>query len=717
MVNVIMTFLEKISKKIKSGILAVKNSGCISTTKRKKRIGIATAVLFAVLTIAGANTFFKMKVPGIFLFVFALLLSALVGMSVAVKLDWKGNEKREKWFARACLLLSPVVSIAMVEVLAFHSVFSMMAATFIANYLVYLLFLSALYALTNRIGLSSILFNSVLFVFGLVNHFVITFTGSPFIPLDFLGAGTAMNVAQQYNFFTPEYSILIGCMLFVLLISAARKITYQSKTNRLAVMRRLSSVAAAGIVCFVFYGTTVLESFGLNADLWNQERGAKNYGTAISFWLNTKNMFVSAPKSYDPNKVEMIANQKEKDSAVETVNADQEAAETTQKPNIIGIMNETLSDMSVVGDFETNEDYMPFLRGLTENTIKGNLYMSIYGNGTSNSEFEFLTGNTMAFLPTGSNAYEQYIRTEIPSLVSILRDQGYSRTAVHPFAGDGWNRTTVYPLFGFEQFLDIESFDTSNLMRRYISDSDNYKKVTELYEQRDPEKPFFLFNVTMQNHGGYDKKYDTFDENIYLLDDPDGEKYPKTRQYLSLMKRSDDAFKELVEYFSNVEEPTIIVMFGDHQAKIEQEFYEDVLFGKKLSELTLEEQQKRFMTPFVIWANYDIEEKEIDKMSANYLSSYVLDVAGLETSPYNQYLLSLYEKLPVVNANGYIDSENNYYDYSKETEYSQLLEDYRILQYNNMFDKVDKKQNVFSIPSQSTPAGEQTGCLGNSSAA
>ena len=112
--------------------------------------------------------------------------------------------------------------------------------------------------------------------------------------------------------------------------------------------------------------------------------------------------------------------------------------------------------------------------------------------------------------------------------------------------------------------------------------------------------------------------------------------------------------------------------------------------GKSISDLSIEENQQRYITPFVIWANYDIEEQYIDKISANYLSSLVLETAGLEMTPYNKYLTSLYEELPVINAVGYIDKNGTYYDYKDDSQYSSMLEDYKILQYNNMFDKTDK---------------------------
>ena len=143
-------------------------------------------------------------------------------------------------------------------------------------------------------------------------------------------------------------------------------------------------------------------------------------------------------------------------------------------------------------------------------------------------------------------------------------------------------------------------------------------------------------------------------------------KYPQTDRYLSLIKKSDEAFEYLLDYFKQCDEPTMIVMFGDHQPSIETDFVEEVM-GKKLEDLSLEEKQKRFVTPFVLWANYDIPEGYIDMISSNYLSTLLLQTAGLETTQYNKFLSALYKQLPVIDTTGYITADGRYYTYDDKT--------------------------------------------------
>ena len=212
-----------------------------------------------------------------------------------------------------------------------------------------------------------------------------------------------------------------------------------------------------------------------------------------------------------------------------------------------------------------------------------------------------------------------------------------------------------------------------------------------------PEKPFFMFNVTMQNHSGYQYTYSNFDQEIYLTGAMEG-KYPKVDQYLSLIKKSDTALQELIEYYSQVDEPTIICIFGDHQPSVESAFYEE-LFGKPTSELTLEEEQKMYVTPFMIWANYDIEEKTVEDISLNYLATLLLETAELPMTAYQQYLTELHKTLPVITTLGYMDAEGSWYRMDDEdSPYAELVENYRKVQYNNLLDKRNRVNSLFLLP-------------------
>jgi len=338
------------------------------------------------------------------------------------------------------------------------------------------------------------------------------------------------------------------------------------------------------------------------------------------------------------------------------------------------------------GNIDASEDYMPFYRSLSKNAIKGYVNVSIWGGQTPDSEWEFLTNNSMAFMPYRSIPYQQYITEPSPSLADVLKAQGYTADAIHTWYGTGYRRNVVYPLLGFDSFKSIEDLPDitkSDYIRAYPSDLATFKEIIKEYENRDTSKGFFNFTITMQNHSGYDLPGYTPTITV-----GNNNEYPRLEQYLSVIKESDSALEYLINYFSNVDKHTIIVFYGDHQPP-----YLDDAFYTDLDKNT----ENSYLIPYVIWANYDIPSQIINNISLNYLSILMMDTAGLQLTPYMEFLKNLQNSIPVITGNGYTDIYGNKYDLDETSPYEDLLNDYRILQYNNVFDYKNRVNEVFSI--------------------
>lgn len=317
--------------------------------------------------------------------------------------------------------------------------------------------------------------------------------------------------------------------------------------------------------------------------------------------------------------------------------------------------------------------------------------MPVFGAGTSNSEYEVLTGNSTQFLVQGSTPYQMNVKDEEYGLATTLETQGYKPIALHPYVGTNWDRNNVYEKMGFDEFYSKENWGSKiDNIRWCASDKSAYDKVIELDEQIDEK--MFVFLVTMQNHAGYD--HSGYENSVSLNYQQD---YPLTEQYLSLLQNSDEAFKGLVEYYEKREDNTLIIMFGDHQASIEDDFYGE-LFGKPVEELSFEESQQRFITPFYIWANYDIEEATDVQMSSNYFGSYILDKAGVRKSIYNEFLLDMQKDIPIIGQGGFCDNAGTWYTFENAPELlTNKLNEYRILQYNYVYDRNNRVDDIFIV--------------------
>ena len=567
----------------------------------------------------------------------------------------------------------------------------------------------------------------VAMVFGLINHYVMLFRSTPFVPWDIFSIGTATSVASNYDF-APTAGVVVVTVIFITLIVLMHFVDFRIKWKFR--FRLIPTVLGILALC-LFVNALQDEDFQtdnyLYPFLFTPAYMTKVNGMAVTFAMDLKFVAVDKPDGYswqkakelldsytgaDDNSDEAAAsdNSTTIDEEADIDNANNNAANNTaitdksNYPNIIVVMDEAFSDLSVLGDFDTNTDYMPFVHSLekgNENTITGYLNTSVCGGNTADTEFEFLTGNTMAFLPVGSIPYQQYIKSETPSLASYLKSIGYATYAQHPYYGSGWNRDTVYPLLGFDNLSFMQDYFNQRFVRKYISDETSFDKIIETYENKPDGQPAFIFNVTMQNHGGYTDTYYGFDNTVTA----DKLNNSALDQYLSLIKLTDEDLKSLIEYFSNVDEKTIVVFFGDHQPNDTVASSVLAANGMDYNNLSNEELKLRYQVPYVIWANYDIDEATGEDTSVNYLAANVLKAAGVPTNEYQSFLLKLKEEYPIISAvrtdktagktaNKTSDKVSNKSDKAtgskKKQADSDMLNEYKILQYYRLFDWEDK---------------------------
>ena len=608
---------------------------------------------------------------------------------------WAENIDTNKIMTRILFFASPILCVMLAD--RFNGYYMsqiirrMWGWRFLLNLFIYMVIWFVLYTIINRAQYASMVLLLLVFAATIANYYVWQFRGCPILATDIQSAKTAMNVAANFS-----YSLdLTGVWGVVYIITFTSMLLSLKGYKGAGIKRRavmlLLSAAALFLFDFIFFSSDFVKDRGIKAEVWHpQVRYAKN-GTALSFVLSWSYTRVEVPKGYSAKKAY---------AAMEGYESDEASGDEASKehmPNVIAIMNESLGDFSYDGNIELTEDYLPFIHSLAEDTIKGKLYVSIEGANTANSEFEFLTGNTMAFLPYRCIPYNLYINDETAAMTQNMKASGYAgNNAYHPYLFSGWNRTNVYPLMGFENFYaDRYYYEHGNdkLVRNYISDESDFQQIIDDYETAAKTKgdaPFYLFNVTMQNHGGYDGKRGYVDTKIRITSD--NLESDEAEQFINLAKLSDEAFEKLVNYFKNVDEPTLIVMFGDHQPPVENTFYSD-LIGKDVANLPVEKQANWYATPYVIWANYDIEEQELD-MSANYLSSYVMQLAGMKLTGYNKYLLDLQKELPVISAVCYQGTDGVFHEIDEKSEYTDKIEEYKLIQYNNLFD-IENRNNEF----------------------
>lgn len=563
------------------------------------------------------------------------------------------------------------------------------------NLLLFYAFWGICFSIIGRSSVASYITIAVSFIVGLANYYLMIFRGNPITASDFKALRTAFAVSGTYSYMpTPK---VIVVFVFALVLAGVNIVfKFQLKKMQKTYSKILIRVIPAILFICVMIGVTsfisrqdirkIIPDF--NATLFTGSVMAREDGLVLCFASTIQYTNVDKPDDYSATKAKKILDDNKDDSVWKTSSISKTTPDKNtfnikaKQANIVVIMNECFSDIGILGDLKTNIDYMPFTRKMmkgAKDTISGYYYSSVIAGSTANTEFEFLTGDTMAFLPPGSIPYQQFIDQDTESMASVLRTQGYSTIGTHPYVGYGWNRRKVYPLLGFGYMRFAVDMPGLKKIRAYTDDKSYYKYLEDnVFYKR---QPFFSFNVTMQNHGGYAGTFDNFNPNVHMTNASN----QSTDSYLSLIKKSDEQFEKLIAYFKNRKEPTIVVMFGDHQPN---DYVVEPLYskqGKLVTELKGADHFERYKVPVIMWANYDIPEDNKLITSANYMGGMVTKLAGCKTSSYQNFLEKLRAKVPVICSQGYMGTDGKYRDLETIDDYAKEIGDYRILDYYNLF--------------------------------
>ena len=520
-----------------------------------------------------------------------------------------------------------------------------------------------------------IIFYGIGVVFSIANYCVGIFrNGNAIMPSDIPALKTAMNVSSNYKIELPINSfkwISLAIICCVVTVCVCRMIE-----NRMKIKTRICLGGLILVLTLSGYMGIDFKNgyYKINLDYWEISNSYYKYGIPVTFLTLCQNTKVKKPENYKKESVIKVYNTYDDNN-----NREQNITDD-KRPTVIAIMNESWSDLNIIHDFESNPDYMPFWHSFDTPVMKGDLLVSVHGSRTCNTEFEFLTGASMRNLPRWSYPYQQYSLKTLPSLAREFKNNGYDTVAIHPGKPENWNRKNALLNLGFDRFIDKNDFIDPEYIGYFISDKSCYDKIIEEFKNKEKEK--FIFAVTIQNHGGYNSSRFNNDEMVQLGSELNT--YTDAREYLTLIQKADQAWKIFFTYFKKIGEPVIICIFGDHQPYLDEEFYEK-LYGHSLKELSSEEEEKRYMTPYLIWSNYDTGiQKERKNTSANFLGTLLLNASGILENPFYEYIYSMQQEITEMNRDYYRTKDGVLH---KSDEDDEWLKEYQDMQYYEMFDK------------------------------
>ena len=536
---------------------------------------------------------------------------------------------------------------------------------FIANYCLFICLYFILYGLTNRTKISCLTILIFDFLFGVINYTVRSFRGVSITLSDIYSIRTALNVVDGLKLSINGNFVTAVCLFILFMFISVKVIYVKDKYERRPTFAKNITIVL-GVIGLVAICTP--DYFTNDVQLWNINNAYADSGAGLTLIRMVKEFNVSKPKKYSVDETKKIlAKYKDDVDSVE---------DTSDLPNVLVIMNESFADLTMSYNLDLSDDPLEFYHELItrDNVVSGVMHSSQFGGGTANVEYECITQNVTAFLPSGSMPYQQYISGNVKqSMVAYMNRLGYTTYGIHSWEKSGYSREKIYKLLGFDYAWFKENLGNLQFGRSgYSSDQSTYEVYYDIMNNKPDDEKNFSFIVTMQNH----LPYNDVDPNGIQFLDGDND----IISYLQSEYLADMALKNLIDYLSEYKEDVIVLFFGDHQPNLNQ---------KDLYSLTgnYVEDSASQVVPFFIWANFDINKKDNIETSANYLESLLLETAGMPKDSYTKYVESVREEIPVITNHYYMNNDGDSYEVSDSSSpYFDKLQEYWRVIYYNMFD-------------------------------
>lgn len=529
------------------------------------------------------------------------------------------------------------------------------------NYIPIPLCMIILYFIFNNAVLSIIICTFIGILMSVINKYKILMRQDPFIPSDI----TLINELKAiFETFDEKYIILaiIAFLIFIILIIISVIFFGGKKTDgTVRFTCILSSIAVFMCIHFSIYASyTYYNSFDISGNYYFKVNHYVSKGFIYSFIHDIHTLNVDKPHGYNKTFYTNIENKKispKKTSEIVT-------------PHIIMVMGEAFSDISENENinFKGYSDPLKNFKSLSneDNSISSHIIVPNFGGGTSDTEFDVLTGCSTRFVDNPLSSYS-FIRKSFDAMPSILDNIGYDSIAIHPGYSWFYNRINVYNYFGFDKTLFLEdSFDPVTQNKgMYINETATIDTIISEFENHiaTSDKPLFSFCVTIQNHGPYEEKYlfdgRNFNSDIEMTD----QQISILGNYFEGLKDADRELGRLTDYFRESDEPVIVVYFGDHLPGFSNgmEIFELLDYDISLDG-TKEEYLNTYKTPFLIWQNDSAKElidlkqaseninlPEDMTISSNFLGTYLMNLLNFDyLSPLWKFSNGLMEHIPII---------------------------------------------------------------------
>lgn len=499
--------------------------------------------------------------------------------------------------------------------------------------LVYFFFLG----LTGRAPAAVVCTSIFLCVPALICYYKLQLRGEPFLPWDFAQASEAFDVAGKASLWVTKSMCGAVAVLLVLTLVSCFLPRLRFGWVRWIARTVLPLAGAVAMVFGVFLQQHVTQDIlYISPDAWMQDRYYRNYSLVTAFFTNMQVMQVDAPAGYSAERVQEIQNGTGDSEPYYAASYAAAGDGTVKKPTVIYIQAEAFWDPSEVPGVTYDQQLTPNIQRTKSEMAYGKCYSPRFGGGTCDVECEALTGFSMEYLPSSCKPYVEYIHGPTASIASFRKTQGYDTLAIHGYYAKYWNREEAYADLGFDDFISLEDMDNPERKRPcdwedgLVTEAEMARQIISAYENKDADTPLFLHAVTIQNHLAYTPDNYPDDERVHVTSAPEGVTdytIGCLEDFATGVRDTDAMWGTLTDYFDSVEEPVILVLWGDHYNAIGNgmNIYSATGYGSEDAN-----DPRVHQTPLLIWSNYWKQPVDLGTVAAYQITTVTDDLYGLD---------------------------------------------------------------------------------------
>lgn len=534
--------------------------------------------------------------------------------------------------------------------------------TFLFNSTIVLITLS-ITLLTKRKIFSYSIISSIWIISAISNNVIVNLRGTPLTGNDLRLIKSGLKLINNYLSNKEIISIILLLFILIVLLILIFKFAPKSKF-------KINYFLSFGLITIIFLIYKLFNGFAVNSSIvsnnfWDLEAVYSENGFIYCFSTTLINNGVSEPDSYSENFMESIYYTLE-DSLVSSSNnlsVTNSSNDEKELPNILMIQLESFFDPTLIESVEFDTDPIPNFRELQNNYSTGTFSVSTIGGGTANTEFEVISGFNLDFFAPGEYPYNTTINNKASESINYaLKELNYSTHALHNHEGNFYNRNTVFANLGFDTFTSVEYMlinERTDL--GWAKDKFLIEPIVDLLTSTETQD--FIYAISVQGHGSYPDKEISDEKYVNVTSINDDLNKNQLEYYANQVYEMDLFIKELIDAVNALNEPTVIVFYGDHLPNLN-------LSKEDLSNKNLYE------TEYVIWDNLNLKKSNLN-LEAYQLTSrvlYDLDInTGILTKLHQSYLFN--------DENSVYSNEDEYLNALKAIEYDTLFGDEYIYSY------------------------------------